>query len=695
MKQINFLKVLMFMAIILWPTTTQAQTYSGGDGSADSPYEIKTTADLQALADSVKTTTDYSKGKFFKLTADIDLKSICYKVNGTSENDKSWTPIGNSLKPFQGSFDGDGHTISNLYINPNFYLSSSNYQGLFGCIGENGTIKNLNLVNSIVSGRSYVGSVAGNNYGIISYCTNSGSVKGHGLVGGVAGDNSGTILNCTNSGSVIASGDVGGIAGGNNDTISYCTNSGEVRGDYRVGGVAGENYGIISYCINNSNISGKNYSANVAGGIVGDNEKGTVSYSTNNGKVSGDEKIGGVVGNNYYNSTILNCTNNGSIKGFTSVGGVVGQNEELTTISYSTNNGNISGTYHVGGVAGFNTNNCDISYSINSGNVSGYDKTGGVVGANHYLSAISNCINTGTISGGSYVGGVAGYNTSSPFSYSTNSGSVSGRNYVGGVTGYNAYNGIFSYCTNSGSVSGDQDAGNVAGDNIGTISYSYYDKQMCTLQQAVGNDDTLLNDAAKLTSEMTGIELKTSDTGDGFTKEHWVFTEGLYPIPKGLENSDAAIVAATPIFLSNEENYSSVTTDFKVSTDNDVVWTAEPQTSVTIKNDGSFKLIKQGEVTLYAEKNGVIYKSVILNPIKTNGFEIVKQNFVVPYLRSTTEGINVDFGKKSQTLIIYSQDGKQKLKKTSIGKTYIDMSSFETGIYIFKINNQIFRIVKR
>jgi len=76
MKQINFLKVLMFMAIILWPTTTQAQTYSGGDGSADSPYEIKTTADLQALADSVKTTTDYSKGKFFKLTADIDLKSI-------------------------------------------------------------------------------------------------------------------------------------------------------------------------------------------------------------------------------------------------------------------------------------------------------------------------------------------------------------------------------------------------------------------------------------------------------------------------------------------------------------------------------------------------------------------------------------------------------------------------------------------
>jgi len=612
------------------------------------PITIDNEEELQEFRDGINTGSSFlfkeykippgGKSIYFKLTADIDLKSVCYKVDGTEKNDKSWTPIGDTLKSFQGSFDGDGHTISSLYIN----VSSANYQGLFGYVYAAGTVKNLNLVNSNVSGRNQVGSVAGSNNGDISNCTNSGSISGKDYVGGVAGLNDGN--------------------------LSYSTNSGSVSGRNYVGGVTGYNAynGIFSYCTNSGSVSGP---GNYVGGVVGFND-GYLSYSTNSGSVSGTEY------SHYY------------------VGGVAGSNHK--TISNSTNSGSVSGEYYVGGVAG--ENNRTISNSTNSGSVSGKNYVGGVTGKNDMV--ISNSTNSGSVSGKDYVGGVVGLNDGN-LSYSTNSGSVSGTgNDVGGVAGYNAYNGIFnsiiSYCINSGSVTGDSTyvGGIVGASHYTKIISCYYDKQMSTVG-GMDNNDVENSAVGKLTTEMTSIELKTSDTGDGFTKEHWVFTEGLYPIPKGLENSDAAIVAATPIFLSNEENYSSVTTDFKVSTDNDVVWTAEPQTSVTIKNDGSFKLIKQGEVTLYAEKNGVIYKSVILNPIKTNGFEIVKQNFVVPYLRSTTEGIQIDFGSKPQTLIIYSQDGKQKFKQTSIGKTYIDLSSFGTGNYIVRVNNQVYRMVKK
>ena len=105
-----------------------------------------------------------------------------------------WTPIGNSYSnAYAGTFDGDGHTISGLQV------SGGDCVGLFGYV-NGGTVKNLNLVVTSVSGSSNVGSVVGRNYdGTIQGCmVTGGSIKANGraVVGGVVGNNSGTITNC-------------------------------------------------------------------------------------------------------------------------------------------------------------------------------------------------------------------------------------------------------------------------------------------------------------------------------------------------------------------------------------------------------------------------------------------------------------------------------------------------------------------
>ena len=312
------------------------RSFAGGTGTADDPYQIATADDLLEFAKLVNDDGETTANAI--LTADIDL------------SDKSWIPIG-SINQYRGTFDGDGHTISGLYIDSNDY-----YQGLFGYLstdGDNtGTVQNLTVSGS-VSGGMYVGGIAGNNRGSVTGCAFSGSVSGNSYVGGVVGENSGSVTNCAFSGSVTSSSSyVGGVVGENSDgsTVENCYNTGTVTGtDDYVGGVVGENRGIS-----------------------------IVKNCYNTGAVSGGEDVGGVVGNNSSSSTVENCYNTGTVTGpSTNVGGVVGDNR-----------GPVKNCYNTGNI---------------SGNVSG-----GVVGQNH--GSVTNCYNIGTVSGGEDVGGVVGYN---------------------------------------------------------------------------------------------------------------------------------------------------------------------------------------------------------------------------------------------------------------------------------------------
>ncbi|HRP03157.1 MAG TPA: GLUG motif-containing protein, partial [Candidatus Kapabacteria bacterium] len=169
------------------------QKYSGGDGTSGTPYQISTTADLIELSN---TSSDWT-GKYFIQTADIAFdaseSTVDWDGNGTVEwsgNDQyGFSPIGNNDTSFTGSYNGQNHTISNLYIK----RASIDYIGLFGRTGSGSTVSNIGLLDVYVSGQVYAGGLVGFNGGSVSGNYSTGSVSGNGDVGGLVGFNGGSI----------------------------------------------------------------------------------------------------------------------------------------------------------------------------------------------------------------------------------------------------------------------------------------------------------------------------------------------------------------------------------------------------------------------------------------------------------------------------------------------------------------------
>ncbi|MBR3568967.1 MAG: hypothetical protein IKN94_11920, partial [Salinivirgaceae bacterium] len=183
------------------------------------------------------------------LTADIVINENVLNADGTLNGTPTyrWTPIGSyPYKAYVGTLDGNGHTISGLYVN-----ASSKYVGLIG-YSNNGTIKNLGVIDSYIEGSSYVGGICGSG-GIQTNCYNTGTVSSSGSrVGGICGGG-GTQTNCYNTGTVSGSAYVGGICGSSRTAITNCYNTGTVSGSSSdVGGICGSASG--STIINSYNI---------------------------------------------------------------------------------------------------------------------------------------------------------------------------------------------------------------------------------------------------------------------------------------------------------------------------------------------------------------------------------------------------------------------------------------------------------
>ena len=245
------------------------------DGTQAHPYRISTATQLKNLATAVNTGSEQSAHA--KLMNDIDLSSVCGPTLD-SEQPVSWTPIGNKDHLYTGTFDGNGKTISGLYI-----AGDDDDQGLFGYLDQGGTVQNLSVSGTVNSSGDSVGGVAGDNSGTVTNCAFSGSVSGSWFVGGVVGYNySGTVTGCIFSGS-------GSVTG--------------VTGSYYVGGVVGYSSGgaSVTNCYNTGEVSG----GEDVGGVVGGNDSGTVTNCYNIGEVSGPDSVGGVVGDN--RDTVENC----------------------------------------------------------------------------------------------------------------------------------------------------------------------------------------------------------------------------------------------------------------------------------------------------------------------------------------------------------------------------------------------------
>ena len=286
-----------------------------------------------------------------------------------------WLPINDNSSGLNAEFEGNGHTISNLYI----HRQDTNSVGLFARVGGSGIIRNAGVVNAEMEGRSYAGILAGSNSGTITASYATGSVSGDNYVGGLVGDNSsgGTITASYATGSVSGDNHVGGLVGDNSSggtiTASYAT--GSVSGIYDVGGLAGENSGAITASYATGSVSGRD---NYVGGLVGDNSHGaaiTASYAT--GSVSGgNSSVGGLVGHNTQGAITASYAT-GSVSGNSSVGGLVGHNiGGAITASYAT--GSVSGgNSSVGGLVGYISRGSAITDSYWNTDIFGAGTDGG------------------------------------------------------------------------------------------------------------------------------------------------------------------------------------------------------------------------------------------------------------------------------------------------------------------------------
>ena len=199
--------LLIVMAILMPYEGAWAQTKPAkGDGSVDKPYEISSAAELAWFRDYVNNESQYVSAT---LTEDIDLSEFCHAADATTNTEElSWVPIGNG-RMYCGTFDGNGKTIRNLYIN-----STIMYKGFFG-YANSGSIKNITFDNAKVKNTHYNGT--GILAGVFEKCTIENiktlancSVEGTYNTGGIAGTGTGNISNCENRAMVNGTNNVGG-----------------------------------------------------------------------------------------------------------------------------------------------------------------------------------------------------------------------------------------------------------------------------------------------------------------------------------------------------------------------------------------------------------------------------------------------------------------------------------------------------
>jgi len=271
-----FAKLTMLLIVLTLSTSMMAQSYSGGSGTSGSPYQISNKADLKYLSEHPGEWT-----KYFKQTADIAFVDADFQSSGDFYNGgEGFLTIGNTSTQFTGSYNGDNHEISNLYINQS---NPGDYDiGFFGyAVGA--SITNLTLSNFEVKGlycddeggfeygSRYVGGLAGYvSATTINNCNANGSVTGYIDIGGLVGRiiSSSTITNCSSSGSVIVNpqstygSDAGGLIGrvfSSDCSVSNSSSTANVEsispsGSY-CGGFVGYNKGTISNCYATGNVT--------------------------------------------------------------------------------------------------------------------------------------------------------------------------------------------------------------------------------------------------------------------------------------------------------------------------------------------------------------------------------------------------------------------------------------------------------
>jgi len=247
--------------------------YTGdGAGTAESPYLIGTFAQLCEMM-----TCDNRLISYWKLTADIDASASSELDGGAG-----WTPVGTLADKFRGNFDGDGHTVYNLFIN----RPTTDYVGFFGFfkwVQSGRGIFRLRLSYVNITGRDYVGGVSGRAEETHYYCHTTGYVTGRNSVGGLVGRlvdwiyysySDCIVTGVDRVGGLVGDCDWGGVYYG---TFTHCYSAGRVTGTTNVGGFVGAKHAssVFDSCYYDKQTSGRS-----------DTGKGTPKTTVEMGKIS-------------------------------------------------------------------------------------------------------------------------------------------------------------------------------------------------------------------------------------------------------------------------------------------------------------------------------------------------------------------------------------------------------------------------
>lgn len=229
--------------------------------TVSTPYNITSIADLRELSAYVM--NGYATtGRYFKQTKDLTFTNsdAIYDWDGTSGNESNFLPIGGwksttefaSNINFNGTFDGDNHTINNLTIKRQL---NSIYIGLFGTCGNNADIKNIGIVGATLQGVSNIGGISGYK-GKITHCyVTSSTLNADYTVGGICGNATNDITNC------------------------YVTNT-KIKGTFFIGGLLGYiDAHTISNCYSTATITRNSGDDDNFGGLIGYNYGGTINHS--------------------------------------------------------------------------------------------------------------------------------------------------------------------------------------------------------------------------------------------------------------------------------------------------------------------------------------------------------------------------------------------------------------------------------
>ncbi len=318
-----------------------------GSGTESDPFQIGSAGDMLLLQQSVNghdglitsrsgKKTD-ARTAHYVLTADISLSRLCNAKTG------SWDPIGSEGRPFDGSLNGNGHTISGLYIN----APGKDFQGLFGYAGEHSSLSGISVSGTISDANAHAGLLSGICSGSARACVSSGYIKAKSYIGGLFGS-AYSVYNCTNRATVNGS-MAGGVAG-HCTYIESCVNEGSIKGDTYVGGVSGYILYSCDQCVNKGQVQAVFSSA---GGIAGslDNTAAIIN-NINEGSVHSQQWCGGIAGISYPESLILNCINTGSVIGTdNSIGGIIGLAGWTYTLYFSNVGPSVRNCINVGTVA--------------------------------------------------------------------------------------------------------------------------------------------------------------------------------------------------------------------------------------------------------------------------------------------------------------------------------------------------------